>query len=503
MLDDLLEDGVRIELGRDQAAHARELLRERARAALRLVQVAALERSAHRVRELLCELEIVVGEAMLLGEADEDDAAALAARRLERHREQRLVPGLACECLPLVAEPVVLRDGRRGDHATFLRAQPEHLRGSGEPLAKAGRERRRQLEAARELQLAAARRHQHRGEVAAQRFAGRLRRGIERRRQRERLAEHRGDAREAALHTCLACPFLVRLGVAQCERGERCEGADHVRVAIAELALAARADSEHAARLVRPDDRRDDRVGEPAVRLVRHRLGQHVVLGGDDRLAAADRLGGDALFGRELEADELLGQSVHGCAAQRAPAGVVQVEIGRIETEQRGELVHESPEDRVELELRRHVLSRAEEALLKAELLLVLAQQPCDVQRDARLARDRLRNSNVAGRPGARRGAMQREDADHLVEGDDRRRKHRAAADPTQRLDPAQRGIVDRRVRLDVVDRDRSPLANCQVRHGKPRRALAKRLELRRDPLRGDRHRLPRLAEPNECALRP
>ena len=133
MLDDLLEHRVRIELRREQAAHARELLRERARAALRLVQLAALERSAHRVRELLRELEIVVGEAMLLREEDEDDAAALAARRLERHGEQRLVAGLARERLPLVTEAVVLRrpTARRSRAAPARTARgPARTRGS-------------------------------------------------------------------------------------------------------------------------------------------------------------------------------------------------------------------------------------------------------------------------------------------------------------------------------------------------------------------------------------
>ena len=79
VLDDLLEHGVGIELGGEQAARARELLRERACAPLRLVEVAAAEGAARDVRELPGELEVVVGEAALLGEADEDDAVALGA----------------------------------------------------------------------------------------------------------------------------------------------------------------------------------------------------------------------------------------------------------------------------------------------------------------------------------------------------------------------------------------------------------------------------------------
>ena len=76
MLDDFFEHGVGVELGGEQAPGARELLRERTGAPLRLVEVAAAERAAGDMRELAGELEVVVGEPALLGEADEDDAVA-------------------------------------------------------------------------------------------------------------------------------------------------------------------------------------------------------------------------------------------------------------------------------------------------------------------------------------------------------------------------------------------------------------------------------------------
>src|SRR5207244_4636229 len=49
LLDDLVENGLGVELGREQAAGARELLSERARRPLRLEEAAALERAARRV----------------------------------------------------------------------------------------------------------------------------------------------------------------------------------------------------------------------------------------------------------------------------------------------------------------------------------------------------------------------------------------------------------------------------------------------------------------------
>ena len=71
--------------------------------------------------------------------------------------------------------------------------------------------------------------------------------------------EDRRDAGEAALHARLPRALLVGLGVPQRERRQRGEGADDVGVALAEPALFARRGAEHAARLARVDDRRDDR----------------------------------------------------------------------------------------------------------------------------------------------------------------------------------------------------------------------------------------------------
>ena len=150
VLDDLLEHRVGIELGREQAARARELLRERAGAPLRLVELAALERAARRVRELAGELEVVVGEAALVREADEDDAAAARQRVVSSGTASSASqPASRGERLPLVAEARVAGERRRGDHATLLpRRASEHLRPTAAGRRRApARERRRQLEA--------------------------------------------------------------------------------------------------------------------------------------------------------------------------------------------------------------------------------------------------------------------------------------------------------------------------------------------------------------------
>ena len=160
----------------------------------------------------------------------------------------------------------------------------------------------------------------------------------------------------------------------------------------------------------------------------------------DDRAAAPDGLRRSALVGRELEADEVVGQPVHRRAAQHAPALVVEVDVRGVEAEQRGELVDEPLQHRLDLELGGDVLRGAEQALLEAHLLLALAEQPRDANGEPGLARDGLGDGDVGRGPVAGRRAMQREDADHLVEDDDRRRKRRAGADRAQLLAPAGEG---------------------------------------------------------------
>ena len=127
LLHDLVEHRRRIELGREQAARACELLRERSRGALGLEQVAALEGAAGRVGEMDSELEVVVGELARLGEEDEDESALSLPRRLDRCREQR---GRACpdgERAPLRIEAVVVRHRGRGEDPPLGRGRGERL----------------------------------------------------------------------------------------------------------------------------------------------------------------------------------------------------------------------------------------------------------------------------------------------------------------------------------------------------------------------------------------
>ena len=108
---------------------------------------------------------------------------------------------------------------------------------------------------------------EHGRELAAERLGRRLRSGVVGLRQRQRLAEQRGDAVEAALHARLPRALAEALGVAERERRERREGLEQLDVGVRERARrVAHPDAEDAARLAGPDHRRDERAREPVVR---------------------------------------------------------------------------------------------------------------------------------------------------------------------------------------------------------------------------------------------
>src|SRR3989440_4050851 len=115
LLDDLVEDRGGIELGREQAARPRELLRQRPRRALRLEELRSLEGAPRRSGEVARELEILVLERAALGGEDEDEPAGLAARPLEGHGEHRAAAAPGCERAPVVAEAVVVGETRSGE----------------------------------------------------------------------------------------------------------------------------------------------------------------------------------------------------------------------------------------------------------------------------------------------------------------------------------------------------------------------------------------------------
>ena len=76
----LVEHCGRIELGREHATRPCELLRQRACRALRLEELAPLERSPGRFADVAGELEIVVQKFALVLEEHDDEAGTIRAR---------------------------------------------------------------------------------------------------------------------------------------------------------------------------------------------------------------------------------------------------------------------------------------------------------------------------------------------------------------------------------------------------------------------------------------
>src|SRR5205085_2351377 len=151
------------------------------------------------------------------------------------------------------------------------------------------------------------------------------------------------------------------------ERRETREGLQHVRIARREGAAATPADPEDSERLAAPHHRRDHRARETAVCRVRDRIRRSLVFRGDYGPSAAQRLARDALLGRELEADELLRQAVDGGASQRSTRRVEEVTVGRVDSEELGDLVDELLQHRVEPELARERLRRLQQPGLLLE----------------------------------------------------------------------------------------------------------------------------------------
>ena len=114
-LRDLVQQRGRVELRGEQAARPRELLRERARPPLALEKVTALQRPSGGAGQVAGELEVVVGETVLLGEEDEHERGVVLARRLDRRGQQRLVAGLLGHAPPRRPKAVVICQRRRDE----------------------------------------------------------------------------------------------------------------------------------------------------------------------------------------------------------------------------------------------------------------------------------------------------------------------------------------------------------------------------------------------------
>ncbi len=218
---------------------------------------------------------------------------------------------------------------------------------------------------------------------------------------------------------------------------------------------------------------------------MRDRIADARVVGGDHGLAGAQRLSGDAARGRELEADQLARESVDGLAPQDLAVGIEDEAVRRVRLEQGGDLRDQALEDGVQLQVAGEHPGGVEERALPREPLPVLAQETGDVDSYGNLAGDGLGERDLVVRPRPRLAAMEREDADQLVEDDDRRREDGTAAEPTHRVTAPERPVVELRRSVDVVDRDRPPLAGGEVRDQEGRR-LDDRLQARRGPLRGE-----------------
>ena len=208
VLHRLVEDVVRVELAREIAAGPREPLGQVPRAALALVEVAALERGTRGRRHLRRQLELLVLEGALSLEEHEHEPCSFAARLLERDCEEGVPVRGRRRGADAVAEAVVLGEPPRCEHfpAAGTRGQLRRviLKVSGESL--------RQLVRAGELEPGAGR-PEHRSRVAAERLRGGLRDSVERLPLRERLAQHSRDPVEAALDLRLPRALLVGLGV--------------------------------------------------------------------------------------------------------------------------------------------------------------------------------------------------------------------------------------------------------------------------------------------------
>ena len=488
MLDDLVEHRGRVELGCEGAARSRQLLRERTRRAFPFEQAAPLERSACSTCEVARELDVLVAQRALVGEEDEHEPRRILARDLERDEQQRAKLALLRERAPPAVEAVVRRElGGRKD-ATFLRGVPEPGL-AVEPGLERSRERRGELVPAREAKRPCARHHDG-GERGAERLTCRLGDGVQRRGERERLDEHGGDAVEAALDPRLARALLERLGVAQCQRCERCERLEQLEPLLVEALRGPRAHAEHPSHLVEDRDRRDHHVFELAIARRRKRLLRSREVALQNRSPRRDRFA-ERPSGEDLSPRLALGQAVHGTTHERVPALVEEPAVRGIRAEQLHDLAHEHLEDSLKLELAGQRLRRVQESGLPQQAKLVIREQPRRVETEPELARDRLEERNVRGRPRSRHVPVDRQHADQPVEDDDRRREDRRAsrarAGPGVRLCAAS---VELRCRGDVGERDGRAIPHREVGDREAREAqVADRLEPVGVPLRLHRHR--------------
>ena len=215
-----------------------------------------------------------------------------------------------------------------------------------------------------------------------------------------------------------------------------------------------------------------------------------------------DRPPGETLIGRELEADQLVLETVHRGAAQRSPLAIEQVAVRGLAPQQAGDLVDEPLKHGLELELAGDDLRRAQERRLLQQTLPVLIEQPRRVDRERELPADRLDQGDFPLGPGACRDPVDSQNADRPIEGDHRRRHERLRSEPVQRLCRSQFRILELRSVVDVRDDDRPPLQRRQVGGGQVLSLGPDRLQAGREPLGREALRLAWLAKADEAAGR-
>jgi hypothetical protein len=269
------------------------LLREPSRAALALVELAPLQRTACGSREIAGQLEVIVAEPRVFEE--DDDQAVAALRRLHRHGKQGAVAGRRGDLAPVGLEPVVLSQRRGRDHRPVARARSQRLGATGRSLPNQSGHLVRQPVSGSELEgfLSG---HQQRRRAAAEGFcrgpgdcAQRLGLG-------NRQRQQRGDVVERTLGSRLPRALFETLGIAKGKSRERRERLEQLGIGAREGAIRImRADPEDAANLIRPHHRCHDRACVAAICRVRNRVRQLGVIVREGRPALPDRPAGKAL----------------------------------------------------------------------------------------------------------------------------------------------------------------------------------------------------------------
>jgi len=211
-------------------------------------------------------------------------------------------------------------------------------------------------------------RHQHGCEGAVERLRRCLGDRAERLCQGQRLAEHGGDAEEAALDARLTGALGEGVGILERDRREAREGLEHLGVRGAKrLRLAAPTSPEYPAQAARAPDGRDDRAAEARVRRAQRAVGVAAIVGGDRRPATRDRLAGKTLVCRKLEPDQRRVEAVDGRAAQDTTGRIEQVAVRRVGLDKPRHLRHEPLEHRLQLQLARQNPCSLEQPALALE----------------------------------------------------------------------------------------------------------------------------------------